>query len=121
MIRTYKTQREPKDASSLAHAILTDSGFRLKSFYRSGREAGVYNYEATIGGLLMVASVAPEFCASQTVDLFCEGTYHLIQLRVDALSNCDFPKIAAGWLAVRPTPNGPGRLSWARANAVQLI
>ncbi len=121
MIRNYKTQREPKNASPLAHAILTDSGFALKSFHRSGHEAGRFNYEGVIGGLLFSASVAPAFDASSSVDLFCEGTYHLVQIRIEALSNCDFLKIAAAWRAVRPTPNGPGRVSWARANAVQLI
>ena len=121
MTRIYKTQRAPKDASSLAHAILTDSGFALKSFHRSGHQAGRYHYEGVIGGLKFNASVAPEFDASRAVDLFCEGTHHLVQLRIDSLSNCDFQKIAAGWLAVRPTPNGPGCVSWARANAIQLI
>lgn len=120
MTRIYKTQREPKNASSLAHAILTDSGFLLKSFTRAGRELGCYHYEAMVNGLKMSAAVAPVFDASQRVDLFCED-HHLVQIRVEALSNCDFPKIAAAWQAVRPIPNGPGRISWARANAVQLI
>ena len=121
MIRNYKTQREPKNASPLAHAILTDSGFTLKSFHRSGHEAGRFSYEGVIGGLLFSASVAPNFDGSRSVDLFCEGIYHLAQTQIEALSDCDFPKIAAAWLAVRPTPNGPGRVSWARANAVQLL
>jgi hypothetical protein len=120
MMRLYKTQREPKNASSLAHAILTDSEFLLKSFQRNGHDMGCYHYEAVINGLKMAASVAPEFDASRCVDIFCED-HHLVQIRIEALSNCDFPKIAAAWLAVRPTPNGPGRVSWARANAVQLI
>ena len=121
MTRNYKTQREPKHASSLAHAILTDSGFALKSFQRHGHEAGRFTYEAKINGLEFTAAVAPEFDGSRLVDLYCEGTYHLVQLQIESLSNCDWQKIAAAWLAVRPAPNGPGRVSWARANAVQLI
>lgn len=122
MFRPYKTNREPKNANPLAHAILVESGFILKSFQRTGHDLGSFNYCANIGGLDIHASVSESCAASPRVTLFCESHY-LHQMSVDSLSNLDFPKIAAAWLAIRPCgdKNNPGTVALARYNAIQLI
>jgi hypothetical protein len=120
MFRIYKTNREPKKANSLAHAILTDQGFRLVSFSRSRQDLGSFDYAAAVNGLSIHICVLESCAASPYATIFCEGHY-LHHLHVDSLSNCDFPKIAAAWLAIRPTSNGPGKVSHARAKAIQLI
>jgi hypothetical protein len=122
MFRTYKTNREPKNANSLAHAILTDQGFKLVSFQRRGHELGSFNYSMEVNGLPIHVSVTESCAASPRATLFCESHY-LHRLSVESLWNCDFPKIAAAWLAIRPCGDkgNAGRVSHARTNAVQLI
>ena len=122
MFKTYKTNREPKNANSLAHAILTDQGFKLVSFQRTGHELGSFNYSAEVNGLPVHVSVSESCAASPRATLFCESHY-LHQMSVDSLSNCDFPKIATAWLAIRPCgdKNNPGTVTLARYNALQLI
>ena len=63
MFKTYKTNREPKNANSLAHAILTDQGFKLVSFQRTGHELGSFNYSTVVNGLPIHVSVS-EGCAA---------------------------------------------------------
>ena len=122
MFRTYKTNRKPKNANSLAHAILTDQGFKLVSFQSSGAQPGSFNYSAVVGGLPIHVSVSESCAGSPRATLFCESHY-LHQMSVDSLSNCDFPRIAAAWLAIRPCgdKNNPGTITLARYNALQLI
>ncbi len=122
MFKTYKTNREPKNANSLAHAILTDQGFKLVSFQRTGHELGSFNYSTVVNGLPIHVSVSEGCAASPRATIFCES-YYLHQMSVDSLSNCDFPKIAAAWLAIRPCGDkgNAGTVNHARANAVQLI
>lgn len=122
MFKAYKTNREPKNANSLAHAILTDQGFRLVSFQRTHHELGSFNYSADVNGLPIHVSVSESRAASPRATLFCENHY-LHQMSVDSLSNCDFPRIAAAWLAIRPSlaKNNPGTVTLARYNALQLI
>lgn len=122
MFKTYKTNREPKNANPLAHAILKDQGFTLVNFCRTGHALGSFTYSAEVLGLPIHVSVSESCAASPRATLFCEGHY-LHQMSVDSLSNCDFPKIAAAWLAIRPCgdKSNPRTVTLARYNALQLI
>lgn len=122
MFKTYKTNREPKNANSLAHAILTVQGFKLVSFQRAGNELGSFSYSAEVNGLHIHVSVSESCAASPRATLYCESHY-VHQMSVDSLSTCDFPRIAAAWLAIRPRgdKDNPGTVTLARYNALRLI
>ena len=111
----YTTQRLPKDASPIAHNALLNAGFQLKSFYRSGHEAGHFNYHAVVGGAMFYASVSPSFDGSRLTNIFLaesidasgNSTGRMIaQVKHDVLSGLDFAAAAKAWLAIRPSQNG---------------
>ena len=126
----YTTQRLPKDASPIAHNALLTAGFQLVSFYRSGHEAGHFNYRATIGGVTLHASASPSFDGGHRTNIFLAesvdalGNFtgrQLAQVKHSELCRLDFAAAAKAWAAIRPTPNGPGKINAARDAAVTAL